>query len=352
MAAVAVVFSHTILGANSDFYFRILTSRFGELQGSYDKTAKIVMTVLNGHTAVIIFFVMSGAVLFESLQRRRKPALPLACHFLLARFFRLYPPLFVCVVSGWILFNLVGIPRSANQLLQNLLLYDFPVNGATWTLNTEAFAALLLIAAFLAYRLCGEIGVIAVAGVFGCLYLPPLDGYFGNFKMFIYSFTAGALIPTRLGRYVVGWMPKASWPFLLVAVFVASHTIQETFIALLVGMIYYHKAGGFGEMLASRLSVFLGTISFSLYLFNVPILEILSQYLRTFPTTAFWPIETGLVSGIVVVVLTIPVAILSVKWIEKPGIALGRKVARILKSSSSEMPHLDKVPRENLRPTS
>ena len=96
---------------------------------------------MNGQTAVVIFFILSGAVLFDSLRREQGSPLVISTKFLVRRFFRIYPPLFVCLLACWIAFYFTGTPRSANQLFQNLVLYDFPINGATWTLNVEAFGA-------------------------------------------------------------------------------------------------------------------------------------------------------------------------------------------------------------------
>jgi hypothetical protein len=50
----------------------------------------------------------------------------------------------VCLLVFWAIFNLVGLPRTVGQLLQNLALYDFQINGATWTLNVEVFGAVFL----------------------------------------------------------------------------------------------------------------------------------------------------------------------------------------------------------------
>src|SRR6266446_1662060 len=64
-------------------------------------------TLLNGHGAVILFFVLSGYVLRASLEKKIKSrTLALAVDFLIARFFRLFPiiiasvALFLCV--AWV----------------------------------------------------------------------------------------------------------------------------------------------------------------------------------------------------------------------------------------------------------
>ena len=70
-AALAVVFFHSILGLDATLIDRVLTKHFFQIDGIYNRVAKIALTLLNGHTAVAIFFVLSGAVLFDSLRREQ-----------------------------------------------------------------------------------------------------------------------------------------------------------------------------------------------------------------------------------------------------------------------------------------
>lgn len=324
-AAVAVIFFHSILGIDPTLISRVLFERWSKIEGVDGFVAKVALSVFNGHTAVVIFFILSGAVLFDSL-RRDAGGLPALCaKFLVKRFLRIYPPLFVCLLVCWIAFNVAGIPRSAKQLLENFLLYDFAVNGATWTLNVEAFGAILVVLAFFGYRAAGDAGIILVGCSFAAAYLPFFKGYLFYFKPFIYSFILGMLIPTKLGKCVIGWLPARSWPVLLVSMLFARHSIQETISALLVGMIYYNSASGLGIFLSKPFSIFLGSISYSLYLFNVLFLEIVTHHLRTQPMATAYPVAFGFMAAVPIFVLTVPVACWSFLYIERPSIRLGRK---------------------------
>jgi len=340
-AAIAVVLFHSILGPDPTIIDRVLYQNYSKIGSWSDAWAKLALTVTSGQTAVVIFFILSGAVLFDSLQRDRDSGLvPLAVKFFVRRFLRIFPAMVVCLFVLWAVFNLVGLPRTIGQLLQNLALYDFQINGATWTLNVEAFGAVFLFLAYAAYRGFREFGIILVGCIFASIYLHVFDGYFVQFRMFIYSFALGALITTPFGRWVFDRVPTRSWPFLLIAMIIARHTIQETITAFLVGLIYYRKAGAFGDFLARPVSVFFGRISYSLYLFNVLFLEISNVQMQTWPIARSHPVEFGLLSGFAITILTVPVAYLSMRFIEKPFIDLGRhltKTRKVVRPSSGTL---------------
>ena len=87
--------------------------------------ARLSVAIFNGETAVFLFFIMSGAVLMNSLQRQQGSEPDLTMKFAAERFFRLFPALWaailICYGAFW---------RSATsdpwQLFANLTLYETP----------------------------------------------------------------------------------------------------------------------------------------------------------------------------------------------------------------------------------
>ena len=93
-----------------------------------------------GHAGVVIFFCISGFVIYGSLARRRENA---GRRFALSRFFRLYPAYWLSMLLGLIvLWWVPGQPTPWTMLASNAAmvsgLFDQPrVLGLYWTLETE-----------------------------------------------------------------------------------------------------------------------------------------------------------------------------------------------------------------------
>jgi peptidoglycan/LPS O-acetylase OafA/YrhL len=71
---------------------------------------------------------------------------------------------------------------------------------------------------------------------------------------------------------------------------------------------------------------FLGRVSFSLYLLSVLVLFCLWS-IPTLSTPTVHAVEIGGLVGIAALLITLPFAYASERWIERPGIALGRRFA-------------------------
>ena len=84
---------------------RVLPSPVHHLDSGSDLLIKAAIAIANGEAAVTIFFVLSGAVLFASLQRQPAP-LP----FVVRRLFRIYPALVAAIALALPL--AVAITRS------------------------------------------------------------------------------------------------------------------------------------------------------------------------------------------------------------------------------------------------
>lgn len=327
-AALCVVFYHSILGLDGSLFGRVFHGDWGKLV-TYDLALKIALTVFNGQTAVILFFVISGTVLSKGLSKEKGQLLAVSIRFLIRRFFRIYPALFVSVLASAAAFKLYGMEFGFDDVMANLLLYRFPINGATWTLQVELIASVLLIVCFWGLFAFGEWGAAAVGIALVVLFdrhvLGPADD--NSFRAFWVCFALGILIPTRIGKWIAERSPNWIWPIVLILALATRKTLQELSAGMLINLLYYCRAGTFSAFLKLPVSQFFGRISYSFYLLNVLFLEIICGYLRAQPWAVSHPLEMGLCAALVVVGLTTPASYFSWLVVERPANRLGHLIS-------------------------
>ena len=302
IAAVMVSVFHTILCMDQTLIPRIVYGEVSKLPDAYSWFAKVILKLFSGETAVFIFFVLSGTVLFQSLMRARRPFLPEALIFTVRRFVRIYPALIICLAVMAFYSVAIGHPVSLYDFAVNSALYAFPINGVTWTLNVEVVAVGFILAAYAGWRVGSEWGLIAAAvGIGIALRLPWLQSVAVTFKNLWVFFVLGMLIPTRIGGSIARMVPMMAWPFILLVVIIFKSTLQQGAIALLVAMLYYNKAGALGHVLEKPIAQFLGRISYSFYLYNVLVFTVVCGYLKQWPLVTSHPVEAGLLASVPVI---------------------------------------------------
>jgi peptidoglycan/LPS O-acetylase OafA/YrhL len=327
-AAVMVSVFHTILCMDETLISRIVYGDASKLPDAYSWFAKVILKLFSGETAVFIFFVLSGTVLFQSLMRARRPFLSEASIFTVRRLVRIYPALIICLAVMALYSIAIGRPVSLYDFAVNSALYAFPINGVTWTLNVEVVAVGFILAAYLGWCVGNEWGLIAVAvGVGVALRSPWLQSVAVTFKNFWIFFVLGMLIPTRIGAWIARVAPMIAWPFVLLVVIIFKSTLQQAAIALLVTLLYYNKTGGLGRVLEKPALQFMGRISYSFYLYNFLVFIVICSYLKQWPLVASHPIEAGLLASIPVIAITILFAYFSTRFVEVPGIEFGRAIS-------------------------
>ena len=325
-AAIVVVIYHSVLGLDGTQLDRVLRGAWSNL-GPYEIATKLFFKVFDGELAVTLFFILSGAVLFKSLKREDGRLGGIAVRFYVRRFFRIYPALLASLVACGLAFTAVERGVTMQDFVANALLYDFKINGATWTINAEMIAPVFMLLCYAGYRAGREWGLAIV--VFGLMYLltlPQFDGYLVFFRISWLGFALGMLIPTRIGEMAASVLPRWSWAAVLIVTIILRWPLREICIALFVATIYYRRADGLDTFLSNRISQFLGKISYSFYLFNVLFLELLCDRVRQYPWAVAHPLEAGACVALLVIACTTPVAYLSWAYIEMPFNRLGHRL--------------------------
>lgn len=265
VAALAVVLFH-------------LSTRFAELYGD---TGRTTVSLPVGHYGVNLFFIISGFVIFMTLDKTKRPM-----DFVVSRFSRLYPVYWVSVVLTFLVTAWLGLPGKevdVQTMFANLLmfhgLFGVPhVDGVYWTLEVELlfYAGMLalfwigwmrhvlwVLAGLIALRLVYQI----IAWVFG------IDLPWTIFRLLILKYipwfalgVCAFLLTHRDARH-----PVAAVVALAVAAIVVL-AIAETpqlaaLAAVLFGLVLAAASGRLRWLRAGWL-LWLGAISYPLYLIH------------------------------------------------------------------------------------
>lgn len=251
------------------------TTRYQELYGGV-QTASLSLPW--GYLGVNLFFIISGLVIFMTLQRTQQPL-----DFVVSRFSRLYPTYWVCI---WITFavvsafGLAGKEVSFVQAALNMLMaHGFAqvphVDGVYWTLEVE----LLFYAGMLLLFTYGSLHRVhhCLWTLFGIrlLYL-TMDSIFGIELSWTLSrllilpylawFALGICVYQAIGQR---W-PRAPWLTWILALAVIGLTESWIMagVASVMSASVWLAASGRMRWMGARPLVFLGSVSYPLYLLH------------------------------------------------------------------------------------
>lgn len=304
-----------------------------------------------GRIGVVAFFMISGFVIPFSINSG-SPA-PVGT-FLIRRFFRIYPAYWFSVPLGaltafWIWDGAFGV----KDFLVNLtLLQDFfgipGAEGVYWTLRVEWMFYLLCAALLLMKSLGDARRLFAVAALFTALYSAEMLLHWWNGQRIFGTETALTFLNLSLmfagtlyRRLVVDGEWRADpWLTVCFTGFLCWHLlVMPLSTAMAIGftsnaMVTY----AFGIALfilgtsivriRSSLTDWLGRISYSIYLFHPVVFMALLWLLKLSPETSWWRSQHLGVYLLFNALLTAALATLIFRWVERPGIELGRRIAR------------------------
>jgi peptidoglycan/LPS O-acetylase OafA/YrhL len=306
-----------------------------------------------GITGVVLFFAISGFVIYGTLRGSREGA---GRRFVITRFFRLYPAFWLSVATGlifiwwWQGWPITGPLVAANITMVPDLFGQPPVVGLYWTLGTELvfylscwviwrlgllenarFLAGLIVAmslAWFAVKGAKQIGVVPddVAG--GWKNLPRHLGimFWGAYFRIVYDETKGfreAIKSNPKFRILVG---------LTVVILVIGGTRQFRFLIhpertwfspYVVGPVLFWIWVAWWRV---RALAWLGRISYSIYLFHRSVMTPLVCWLALEGNASLrgWPTGFYVVPTLL---LTVAVSAVVYYLVELPAINFGRQLA-------------------------
>jgi peptidoglycan/LPS O-acetylase OafA/YrhL len=263
VAAMAVVLFH-------------LTTRYMEL---FSFKSPPSFSFVYGHFGVNLFFIISGFVIFMTLEKTARPF-----DFVVSRFSRLFPVYWVAIFVTFAITHWLGLPGklvSIGSALANMLmlhgLFRVPhVDGVYWTLEVEL---LFYFGMFFLFRIRGlnRIHAVLMALLVIRLVYFVMKQAFGIelpwilFRLLILGyipwFAIGISIYLATSRKGEGlWKAPACTAAMAIVTLLIAESIALGGLALAMAVVVYFAASGRLTWLRNPVLAWLGAISYPLYL--------------------------------------------------------------------------------------
>jgi len=339
LAALLVVWRHV-----ADAYANV--GRPTATAGQWLRDLAVTFDV--GHVGVIVFFLVSGYVIPFSIDSGRAAAVG---GFLIKRFFRIFPAYWLSVPLGALTgFWLWGQAFTLGDLAINFTLLETvfrtrAAEGLYWTLLAEWTFYGLCVALFLMNSLdnmrrlfllaVGLLAVYLAAVVTQHLGLHMLDPVFGVACFYLSVMLCGTLYRKCIvergadPRSRIAVTALLAVYSLVLPIVGLAHTGfgKSPWISCAIGF-WLFVIGTRWVRVSTRVTDWLGRVSYSIYLFHPIVFMALLWWLMRQPVGSPWRGQHLAVYLLVNAGLTIVLATLVFRFVEKPGIRLGHRWAR------------------------
>jgi exopolysaccharide production protein ExoZ len=302
---------------------------------AYHASAQFTDTFVTGMAPVVLFFVLSGFVLARSLARNDD-----VVEFLRHRMFRLFPAAIAVVLLLTVLHEAFGFHHgfepdfSPLGVLLNALMIRHDINGPMWSMTVECFATPVIIVAFVGGRRFGPRSLVAViAALFALSFVGPYAHLLGGYSNLapLHAFVLGVALhfsgrgmAEAIGRWHVVAAAAACALFLYCGLQKQTAPVillEACSSGLLIALIAFGPAQPGFRILDQPVIAFYGRISYSFYLLHMIGLSLAVRI----GSIAGWPKLSIVLSIVLGVLLTTPMAWLSWRFIEVPFIAIGKR---------------------------
>jgi peptidoglycan/LPS O-acetylase OafA/YrhL len=302
-----------------------------------------------GRIGVVMFFAISGFVVPFSIKLTHPHPIR---EFLLTRFFRLYPAYWLSIPLGIFANWLWSRPFTWPMLAVNLTMLEYifdvdPIIGLYWTLAVEFvfYACCALLVAMHSIENYRRIGLLVVLLI--ATHVTIVAASWGRAGGFHYIFSewfinlavmfwgtlyransegAGLERPMRILMGSVAFFIVVVYP--LAFRFLIGVPLSFT-IGYSIGVLLFIVGTRFLRIRFAPLA-WLGLISYSIYLLHPVVLAVVLRGLMALPRDSWWRTwHLGAYVALVAIIASMVAAVVYYR-IEKPFIALGRRLARRL----------------------
>ncbi|WP_172458124.1 acyltransferase family protein [Legionella quinlivanii] len=354
-AALIVTIYHAILHFSLPLIPNVLEPSITDLHGQA-VLEKLILTFLNGGTAVLLFYVLSGFVLHYSLLAARELNHKEIGLFVIRRLFRLYPAIFFCMLVMYTGTHFISLfwPNfpvlDAFETMKNALLYKITVHGPSTSIQIELLATPFIL--FMAVIYCRYSVIMAlVLWIFSmeAIQQPALTLHLPNMSSNLFAFMTGMLMATPEMKIIFQKNYQGSTIVLILLFALLGRALlpvaaipgfffQVICLAIFISLIAYGGQSTFvHRFLENKYSQFLGKISYSYYLLNVAVMWVFVFSPYTLANTDEFsqsPFFYGFVYAFLIMALSIPFAYISYMYVEKPFIRFGKYLTEQLRQPS------------------
>jgi peptidoglycan/LPS O-acetylase OafA/YrhL len=308
VAALSVALGHCVVQVTGLGLWNTSLRDFPMMPAA-DIAMRVLSALFPSDAAVMVFFVLSGHVLWGSFRRKDLRFFADLPDYACSRIYRLYP---LAIVSALPLGMLTAAP--ATELVRNMLLLSNSLNTVLWSLQVEVIASLTLFAAWGLTR--GDARKLLLALIVAFATTPFFRGE--GAVVFFPAFLLGASIssvPVRFWRY--RWLVAGGVTILVFTNVLLGHggitrCFEMAGATVLVGAV----GSGRLRFLRARVPLFLGAISYPFYLTHIIGIAGAEPFLHALPPMA--PLLMIGARAVASIALTIPLAWLLHVFVEDP----------------------------------
>ncbi len=270
---------------------------------------RVLSALFPSDAAVMVFFVLSGHVLWESFRRRNFRFFADLPDYACARIYRLFPLAIVSALPLGLLTN-----AAAPELVRNMLLLSHSLNNVLWSLQVEVVASFGLFAVWGVTRGAGWKLLLVL--LLACAAIPFFRGV--GFIVFFPAFILGAAISSvPAGFWRQRWIVAAAVAVLIFMNLLTGHggvtrCFEMAGATVLVGAV----AHGALPFLRCGVALFLGAISYPFYLTHLIGLLVAEPFLGAMSSHS--PLVLIAARAVSSIALTVPLALLLHVFVEDP----------------------------------
>ena len=299
------------------------TVRYGEI---YIFPVQPLFNFELGLYGVQLFFIVSGFVIFLTLNKTTR-----AIDFVVSRFSRLYPPYWFAVILTFLVVSIFSLPgrevtlRTAMinlTMLQDWLRVD-RVDGVYWTLAVELSFYIIMFVLFVTKQLkrIEVISTVWLLIIIGLNFLSSINviQLHGAIKLMLLLEYGNLFIAGIMFYKIMHQQRWVHFAILLLALITEFHMHGN--VAWLVALyfaIFLAFTKGFLQIFAIKPLIFLGTISYSLYLIHQNIGYVIIRVLES------QGLATPITMLVVPLAISVAIATIMQRYIERPSLNLIR----------------------------